>query len=108
MLLIVWMLFVLVVSIVPVSGPQTDLPSDKIAHFIVYGLTAVLMARYFAGKLPWKKAVYTAVVSAALYGGFIEVLQYFMPPRSFSFGDMAANAAGALVFAAVYAGLRRK
>lgn len=102
MLLTIWMLFILVISIVPVSGPQTELPSDKLAHFIIYGLTAVLMFRYLADKVSKVRAACAAVIGASVYGAFMETIQYFMPPRSFSLGDMASNTAGALFFAVVY------
>ena len=97
-----WFLMILVVSVMPASGPETDLPADKIAHFVLYGLTAILLFRYFIRRTTGRTAFYKAVALASIYGAAMEVVQYFLPHRSFSFGDMAANAAGAFLACLVY------
>jgi VanZ family protein len=102
-LLTVWFSLILIISVVPVSEVvDTGLPDDKIAHFVLYGLTAIVLFRYFAQKTTGKKAFYMSVAIAALYGAAMEVLQYFLPYRSFSAGDMAANTAGAFLACVLY------
>ena len=100
--LILWLGFVLIVSVIPVSGPKTDLPADKIAHFVFYGMTSIILFRHFVKKATPVRAFYSSVAIARVYGAAIEVVQYFLPYRSFELGDMAANALGALLGCALY------
>ena len=101
-LLTVWFLLVLIASVMPVSGIDTGLPEDKIAHFVMYGLTAILLFRFFERKTTLNRACYMSVAIAALYGAAMEVVQYFLPYRSFSTGDMAANTTGAFLACVLY------
>lgn len=100
--LVFWFVLILIVSVMPVSGPETDLPADKIAHFVMYGLTSIFVFRFFAQKTTVKRAFYTSVALAGMYGAAMEVVQYFLPNRSFSFGDMAANTVGAFLGCVIY------
>jgi len=102
-----WFLMILVVSVMPASGPETDLPADKVAHFVLYGLTAILLFRYFIRKTTGRIAFYKAVALASIYGAAMEVVQYLLPYRSFSLGDIAANAAGAFLACLVYKKVKR-
>jgi VanZ family protein len=101
-ILSIWLFSILIISILPVSGPGTDLPEDKIAHVVIYALTSVLLFRYFSEKRPVIRAFYTAVAVSSLYGAAMEVVQFFLPHRSFSVLDMAANVLGALFGALLY------
>jgi VanZ family protein len=102
-LLTIWFLLILIASVMPVSGIDTGLlEEDKIAHFVMYGLTAILLFRYFVQKTTFKKAFYMSVAIAAFYGVAMEVVQYFLPYRSFSAGDMAANTTGAFIACLLY------
>lgn len=70
---------------------------DKAAHFFVYGLLATLVVR--AGPRPvW------AVGITILYGLTDEWHQSFTPGRSVEWMDVMADALGAVVAVAVYAG----
>lgn len=100
--LLLWLGFVLIISVMPVSGPKTDLPADKVVHFMSYGMTSIFLFRYFVKKATSVEAFYTSVVLAGMYGAAIEVLQYFLPHRSFSLGDMAANMLGAFSGCVLY------
>ena len=102
MLLILWLVLVFTLSVIPVSGPKTDMPVDKVVHFIMYGLTAVFFFRYLRPKTGKAKAGFESVAIASAYGAAIEVVQYFLPYRSFSLGDMAANTLGAFAFCIIY------
>jgi VanZ family protein len=97
-----WFFLLLVVSVMPVSGPDTDLPADKIVHFLLYGLTSILLFRYLTKKTNGSGAFYKAVAISSIYGAAMEVVQYFLPYRSFSIGDIAANAAGAFLVCLIY------
>jgi VanZ family protein len=79
----------------PVSGPKTDLPADKLVHFVLYGMTSVFLFRYSINKATPIRTFYSSVALASMYGAAMEVLQYFLPYRSFSLGDIAANTLGA-------------
>jgi VanZ family protein len=102
-----WFSMLLIVSVLPASGPETDLPLDKIAHFILYGLTSTLLFRHFIKRTTGRSAFYKSVALAAIFGAVMEVVQYFLPYRSFSFGDIAANAAGAFFACLVYKNVKR-
>jgi VanZ family protein len=103
----IWFFTVLVLSVIPVSGPEIDLPLDKIVHFVLYGLTSILLFRHFIRKTDSRSAFYKAIALASIYGAAMEVVQYFLPYRSFSLGDMAANAAGAFLACLTYKKLQR-
>ena len=101
---ILWFALVLIGSVIPVSGPNTDLPADadKVVHFVMYGISSVLLFRIFVKKTSIKRAFYLSVALAALYGATLEIVQYFLPYRSFSFGDMVANTVGAFSGSLLY------
>ncbi len=101
-LLVIWFILILIVSVMPVTVPKTYLPADKIAHFVMYGLTSIFVFRFFAQKTTHKRAFYTSVALASMYGAMMEVVQHFLPNRSFSFGDMAANTFGAFLGCVLY------
>jgi VanZ family protein len=93
--LILWFGFILISSVMPVSGPKADLPADKIVHFVFYGITSIFLFRHFVKKSTPIRACYMSVVLASTYGAAMEVVQYFLPYRSFSLEDMVANVLGA-------------
>jgi VanZ family protein len=97
-----WFLLIFILSVIPVSGPETGMPEDKFAHLIMYGLTSMLLFRYLAGKESTKRAFYISVALSALYGAVMEAVQHFLPHRSFSFLDMTANILGAFLGALLY------
>lgn len=87
----------------PISQPKTNLPIDKIEHSILYGLTAIFLFRHLVNKTTRIRALYTSIIIASAYGAAMEFLQYLIPQRGFSIGDMAANTSGAFIFCIVYA-----
>ena len=68
--------------------------NDKVGHFIAYFTLMVVMGLGFWNR---KKELLMAFVISAIYGVLMEIGQYFVPGRSFSFLDMLANASGALL-----------
>ncbi len=80
--------------------PLPDLPeSDKVVHFLAYGLLATLVGRLWPG---WKGAILGAVLASA-YGATDEWHQFFVPGRSCDVWDWVADTAGAVVAVTVYA-----
>lgn len=71
---------------------------DKWRHFVAYGAVGYTLAYATADWEfdRWHRALGVVAV-AALYGAGIEVGQSFLPYRHFSYGDMLANALGALL-----------
>jgi len=72
------------------AGWLPVLPHDKLLHFVAFaGLTvlAAQVAPAWPQLLPW-------LVGLLLAGWLIELLQKFVPGRSFCWRDLAANAAG--------------
>ena len=74
-----------------IKVPQTNVPefTDKIVHVIMYFFCTA--AFYFIGFKRY-------VVLSISYGIIIELIQYFLPYRSFSFYDIIANCIGAILF----------
>ncbi|MFB6207025.1 MAG: VanZ family protein [Haloglomus sp.] len=116
--------FVLVASVTePSGGPPTPpvfgLPADKVLHGIAYAALAAALGLGLAtpggGELrrrrPLRQVALLAVASAVAYGLAVECLQFLIPYRAFDLQDAAANAAGAIAGAALWAGgatLRRR
>ena len=101
-ILIIWLFLVLFASVIPTPEVHSGLPDDKIAHFIMYGITSVLLFRVLNRVCTPTKALLFAVIISAGYGFFIEVLQSLIPWRSFSLLDQAANTLGAVATGLVY------
>ncbi|NOX20823.1 MAG: VanZ family protein [Nitrospirae bacterium] len=84
-------------SLIPFSsGPEYI--SDKLVHFLFYSISVFLLflstrKRNFRNLLLIAAAVF-------FYSFLIEVIQYFLPFRSFSFFDLLANLSG-IVFSSV-------
>ncbi|MEJ2791835.1 VanZ family protein [Iodobacter sp. LRB] len=86
----VYVAFIWVMSLIPLTMPAMP-NSDKIGHFLAYGLLALWFGLARQRKLPliW--------LLASLMGVAIEFAQALTPYRSFDTHDMLANAAGALI-----------
>ncbi len=77
------------------TGP--DLPgglSDKFYHTIAFLILSCLAGTSF----PKTGSSFYQPVVLLLYGIVIEVVQYFLPYRSFSIADMVADAGGIFVY----------
>lgn len=102
-LTLIWLLIVLFLSVMPLQGLQTGHPMDKIAHFVIYGITSIILFRILRKKMSLVKTTVFSISVASLYGLAIELIQHALPWREFSFLDEAANFSGALVFSVIYA-----
>lgn len=71
---------------------------DKAVHALLYAGLSLLAAadlKNASARHPAQRLVLGAFALTIAYGLLIEVIQYFVPHRSFEFADMLANAAGA-------------
>ncbi len=76
---------------------------DKLLHSA--GFLALAFAADFS--FPDRGFGMTKIAPLVAYGMFIEVVQHFLPYRSFELVDVVADAAGLLIYAAVLPGIRR-
>ncbi len=94
----IWMTVILVLSTIHTgSGGSEFWPN--VVHFTEYGILGLLLLR--AINATWniqrKKSSIYAVAVATIYGISMEVVQLFLPYRSFSITDMLVNFTGATV-----------
>jgi VanZ family protein len=82
-----------------VAGPEI-VNSDKLVHFMVYGLLATLVCRLGRG---WQGAAW-ALLAVSAFGATDEWHQSFIPGRSCELGDWIADTLGAAVAVLLYAG----
>lgn len=72
--------------------------ADKLMHFLMYmGLSCVIT---FNQRMSGKALLFTAITAVAIsaaYGGVLELVQPFFPPRTCDLLDFIADAAGAIV-----------
>jgi len=86
-----WLVIIGVLSVIP-SPDRVVSVSDKLAHFIAYFITASLC--YCAFKKEKLSFIIFSGIAVFFYGIAIEVVQYFLPYRDCSIGDIIANASG--------------
>lgn len=89
----------------PVAVNLFPAPWDKLAHLLTFAVVG-MAAGLAGGMRGWRMAL-CCVAGALLVGGMDEVHQMFLPGRSASWADLAADAAGGLLGAAVLAALHR-
>ncbi len=103
---IVWLVIILVLTLSPrVYVPQEfswDLVRiDLLAHMFLFAVLVLLLmisfTRQHANHVLQSNAAFFAITFAAVFGVVIEVMQVFIPQRSFEYLDMAANTVGALL-----------
>jgi VanZ family protein len=79
--------------------------SDKLIHFIVFGVLGVMIYRSFEhakNVLIRMHAYKLSILLAMLYGVLDEVHQYFVPGRDASIADWIADLLGAIIFLLIY------
>ena len=105
-----WQLMALVIFVLS-SIPGSQLPeieynlSDKIAHFIIFGVLGLLLARGLSVSSIdfWRENyVFGSILIGITYGLFDELHQYFVPSRKTDFWDWAADAVGILIGGFLY------
>jgi VanZ family protein len=89
----------------PVAVGLFPAPWDKLAHLLTFAVVG-MAAGLAGGMRGWRMAL-CCVAGALLVGGMDELHQMFLPGRSASWADLAADAAGGLLGAAALAVLHR-
>ena len=89
---VIYALLVSYASLSPASGIAIE-PWDKLAHFLTYGLFAVLGY----GVVKSNKVYLFVCLAIVLYSGLMEVGQSFVPGRSMSAYDLLANTLGVVL-----------
>ena len=105
-LLISWSLLILFLTLVPFDSlhvkPEVNVPYfDKMVHTGLFSLHAYFMAGYLFDRYPIRNDKFRLLISAIffsfLFGFLIEIIQYFIPERSFEILDLLADFFGIIV-----------
>jgi len=96
-----WIIFIVIVSLIPVPEIE-EVPrnSDKLVHFLIYFITAILI--YYASGDCFARPLLWAILISSFIGISVEFLQLLVPYRTFSAGDMIADILGSLFLFAAY------
>ena len=92
-----WMAVIFWLSSMPdLPSPSLFSAQDKLAHVLVFGILGFLFSRSFRPRDedPSFTRVLLVTLMVALYGGFDEAHQMFVPGREASLGDLAADTVG--------------
>ena len=92
-----WMAFIFCLSSIPdPPAPSVFRAQDKIAHVLAFGILGALFSRSFRprDREPRFTRVLLITLMVAVYGGFDESHQMFVPGREASLGDLAADVVG--------------
>ena len=94
----------LVSSASKVATPSIELyfSTDKIAHFLVFGLLATSIIRISTFRQKGFRGAIGAILIVSIYGGLDELRQSFTPGRSVEFGDWIADTFGAVLAVTLY------
>ena len=85
--------FILILAIIPPSEGQIGFPyMDKLIHFFAFFILSV--ATLFAFQVT---RIFQCILLIICFGICIEVIQYFIPYRSFEILDIIADIIGALI-----------
>ena len=85
-------------------APLPSAISDKVAHFLGYGLLGALLVRATAGGFPrpvTRTAALVSIAIAVLYAASDEFHQRFVPGRTADLDDLGADALGAVAAAII-------
>jgi len=116
-LLIFWTIFVLLVIVLPFS-PDSAVSqimgevdySDKIAHFILFGIFAWLLNDSLQSRNIKNFSAYVlSFLGTSVYAGLAELIQSYIPSRDMSLSDFLAGTIGAIVaLSVIYVRDKRK
>ncbi len=99
---LLYALYIFIVSTSPTApgaetGKEVTPYFSYIAHYVLYfGFSYFLFVSYKESKRYLVNPYIATILSASIYGLFIEIIQYFLPYRHFSFLDMVINVLGAI------------
>lgn len=107
--LLLWLAGMVAATSIPGDRlPAVKVPGiDKAAHVLMYGGLAFLLQRELRGglKRPLSRPLLLAAFFCLAYGLLDEVHQLAIPKRTFSLGDLAADAVGIAIGLAIAAGV---
>lgn len=83
-------------------GVGGDLPKDKLAHFLIFGLLATSLLRIPRVFKMGRAGVFLTIAAVSAFGGLDEFRQSFTPGRFVEVGDWLADTLGAIVAALLY------
>lgn len=111
-ILALWLIILFIISIIntPKVPIGAGLHIDKVVHFILYGMTALMFLTVLRAKKGGKKPMLYAFLLSSIVGFIIEIIQSFTPHRRFEPADIMANTLGAAAFIigwGVYNAIRR-
>lgn len=92
-----WLIIITTLSVIPFPDNSLTISvSDKLIHFIAYFMTTLLLTLAFKqGKILF---LFFYGFLVFFYSTAIELVQFFLPYRDFSAGDIVANISGILSF----------
>jgi len=82
---------------IPVGLVKSGLINDKVAHAVTFSVLAFLYSHTLD-----KNYGFQALVLLAAFGFLIELIQYFLPWRSFSWLDWVADLVGIFVYEIIH------
>jgi VanZ family protein len=101
-----WCALLFVVSSLPLrTEGEVFRGGDKVVHGVEYAVLGLLLARALLRVRPGRSpgpVLATAAALATAYGFTDEVHQLLVPERAFEWGDLAADAAGGILGAALF------
>jgi VanZ family protein len=101
------MQWLLAVSLLVVLVGSVIQPGGMLPGWLRHGLAYAWLGFLAVGSLPQGVKPLLAVSGVILFGVLIEVIQYFLPWRTFDVDDIAANIVGAFLGWALAAVARR-
>ncbi len=87
------MVIVLILSLIPMTGPASVSGQDKLHHFIAYAFLCWLAIRSYRDRF----SIASIGIALVVLGLAVEVAQYFTDYRYAEFADAVANTAGILL-----------
>jgi VanZ family protein len=101
-LLAIWVVLVIVLAIIPdlpvprIGGKPIPLRLDSPVHFLEHFLLAFLAMISFVNGQEQKRRIYLVLYALIIFALIVEIIQVFLPFRSFELKDLGLNIAGIL------------
>ena len=88
---------------VPKAFSEWDFSFDKLVHFVLFAVLCVLTLKGNLSLSKGPKSQQTLILGLILlFGALTETIQYFIPNRTFSLADLAADGLGAVFGAIIF------